>query len=639
MGGAGGITLASKISGSGPITYAGTGTLALTNANTYSGGTTINPGGTMLLTNSAAAAGTGAITDNGTLDVGIPGNNVMLANAISGPGIVNMMETAGNNLQLAGSMSGFTGTINCPASASTAKVQILTATVALTSAATINVAAGGTFYIAYSAVSIPCALNLGGLGNSEVYGALRIESNALVSGPVTLGGNTTIGNGAAAGNGGTISGAIGDGGHGYGITKTLTPGTLVLSGTNTFTGPTTINSNTLTIGGSGCLGVTATATNYANTVSNNGVFNYNSSAAQILSGVVSGTGALIQSGPGVLTLSGSNSYTGGTLITNGATLVLGGSGGLGVTGTATNYGGAITNDGTFNYASSAAQTLSGVVSGTGVLMQSGSGTLTLSGADTYTGGTVISNGSTLALGSGGSINTTPSISIAAGATLDVSAYASYSLLGGTTLSASGSGAGAGPTAATIKGAASGGATVTLVSPIVLTFTPQTFNGDATHPALYVSQISSGELNLSGNAITISNAAATALGAGTYSLIQVAAGGAINLGSPSVTVTGSGLAPGTTASLSVSGGSVNLIVVTTVVPVPAINSVTLSGASLIFSGANGPDSGNYYVLSSTNLALPLTNWTVIATNAFSPTGTFSVTNVVGASPTFFVIEVH
>ena len=214
--------------------------------------------------------------------MGIPGNNVMLANAISGPGIVNMMETAGNNLQLAGSMSGFTGTINCPASASTAKVQILTATVALTSAATINVAAGGTFYIAYSAVSIPCALNLGGLGNSEVYGALRIESNALVSGPVTLGGNTTIGNGAAAGNGGTISGAIGDGGHGYGITKTLTPGTLVLSGTNTFTGPTTINSNTLTIGGSGCLGVTATATNYANTVSNNGVFNYNSSAAQNL---------------------------------------------------------------------------------------------------------------------------------------------------------------------------------------------------------------------------------------------------------------------------------------------------------------------------------------------------------------------
>ena len=83
----------------------------------------------------------------------------------------------------------------------------------------------------------------------------------------------------------------------------------------------------------------------------------------------------------------------------------------------------------------------------------------------------------------------------------------------------------------IRGASSSGATVTLNGPLVLTLQPQSFNGDATHPALYISQISQGQLVLDGNAITVNNAGASPLGAGTYSLIHVASGGSFSAGAP------------------------------------------------------------------------------------------------------------
>ena len=633
VGGVGNITLVSVVGGSGAsLTYAGTGVLTLTNANTYGGGTTINPGSTVSLGGSAASAGTGAIADSGTLNVGILGNNVILANAISGTGVVNVVETSGNNLLLGGSMSGFTGTLNLPASpGGAAKAQILTPNVNISSAATINLAAGGTLYVANSGVVIPCPVNIYGLGNTEVYGALRIESNAVISGAVTLHGSTTMGNGHGGAVVGTISGPILETNGSFGIAITAEPGTIVLSGTNTFTGPTSISNTSggqLVIGGAGMLG----GGNYAGSITNNATLNYNSSAAQTLSGVMAGTGLLIQSGPGNLALSGTNSFIGGALITNGSALTISGSGSLGATGTSNSYPGNITNLGNFTYASSSAQTLSGIISGTGALTDSGTGPLTLSAPESYTGVTTVGPGATLALSSSGSINASPLLNLPAGGSFDVSAYGlSFILGGGTTLRAAGTGTSVGSTAATVKGGAS--ATVNIAS-LVLSFAPQTFSGDTTHPALYVSQ---GSLNLSGTGITVSNATATPLGAGTYSLVQVANNN-LSVASANVTVTGAGLAAGATASLAVSGGTLNLVVATTGTPAPDINSVAVSGSNLIFSGTNGQANASYVVLSSTNAALPLNQWTPIATNTFSGTGAFSVTNPIGAGKQFFDIEI-
>ena len=102
-----------------------------------------------------------------------------------------------------------------------------------------------------------------------------------------------------------------------GLTK-LGSGTLTLTGANTYAGGTTINAGQLTIG-------TASTVNGSGTISiaSSATFNYNSSAAQTLSGAISGGGALIIHGAGTLTLTGANTYTGVTTINAGKLVVNG----------------------------------------------------------------------------------------------------------------------------------------------------------------------------------------------------------------------------------------------------------------------------------------------------------------------------
>jgi hypothetical protein len=59
--------------------------------------------------------------------------------------------------------------------------------------------------------------------------------------------------------------------------------------------------------------------------------------------------------------------------------------------------------------------------------------------------------------------------------------------------------------------------------------------------------------------------------------------------------------------------------------PQFLAVQQLGAQLIFSGTNGPGGGQYRVLSSTNVQLPLASWTAKATNTFAGDGTFRFTN--------------
>ena len=192
-----------------------------------------------------------------------------------------------------------------------------------------------------------------------------------------------------------------------------------------------------------------------------------------------------------------------------------------------------------------------------LLHVAGPGTVLLSQSANYVGKWTLDAGTTQ-LGNAAGLGTGANLNIAAGATFDVSPLGAITYaLGTTAISASGTGTTVGTTAATIKADAAG--TVDLATgakAISLTFTPTVFSGDTTHPSAYVSQ---GTLSLGGNAFTVNNASGTALGVGTYRLIQQASGSVTDGGGYAVSVTGSGKVGGTVATIQVSGGNVNLVI--------------------------------------------------------------------------------
>jgi hypothetical protein len=79
------------------------------------------------------------------------------------------------------------------------------------------------------------------------------------------------------------------------------------------------------------------------------------------------------------------------------------------------------------------------------------------------------------------------------------------------------------------------------------------------------------------------------------------------------------------------------------PRPGIVQIALSGSNLTLSATNGLSTGVYYLLASTNLALPLNQWSSVATNALSANGdfTFTATNAVKsqAACQFYVLQLQ
>jgi len=103
-----------------------------------------------------------------------------------------------------------------------------------------------------------------------------------------------------------------------------------------------------------------------------------------------------------------------------------------------------------------------------------------------------------------------------------------------------------------------------------------------------------------------------------------------------------------STMSVNGGGVvwsnnladdgSIIVLSTVVPRPVIQSFSITGGKFVVNGTNGTDLGTCYLLSSTNLTTPLPLWTRVSTNAFDSNGNFRITNTISSTPqNFYMLE--
>ncbi len=326
---------------------------------------------------------------------------------------------------------------------------------------TVTIASGGQAMCA-SALTLANSFSIAGNGWVETtagqpIGALRLDSGAVVSGPVTMTANAALGSNVGTG---TVSGVISGP---FNLSK-RGPGRINLSGTNTYGGLTsvtngilaatkpaafpgfsTLHGNTVAsgttlaafVGGAGEFTSADVDTLRTNTDFNTGSFlgldpsnapggsfTYGSNITDA-SGVA-GTLGLNKLGSGVLVLSGTNTYTGTTLVSAGAlsiatTAALPGyatngsysvaNGATLAVGNAVSDGDVTTLLGTTNFVlgsslgfdtSAGDRTSTAILANTSLgalnLNKLGANSLTLTGANTYTGSTTVSAGTLVAAG-------------------------------------------------------------------------------------------------------------------------------------------------------------------------------------------------------------------------------------------------
>jgi autotransporter-associated beta strand protein len=499
------MTVANSISGTGSLTQAGTGTTTLTGDNTYTGGTTINAGalaigasnrlpdvgqvtinsgsvfdlgsfgdyvGSLTMNGNATVSGTSSLgqlilttglptnsavktlTANGAGNIvtagigissshgGVGGNSDLRFDVVGAPdnltlsGVINDKSSDGGGTATRGAISkaGQGTLLLLGTNTYTGRTSILEGTVVAANSRALG--AGGVFVDTMTTVSAGATLALQGNISMDEHmhifgsgvgglGAIRnlSGSNALTATGYALRSDVTLG--ADTGQL-TISGAIGQEGGAYGITKVGT-GTLLLSGVNTYSGGTRVNAGSLVIGSGGTLlniGTDLTANNGGTiTFARGDVLGLHTH--NITMPVVLNEGGLLQNSGAVFNTLGALNLNGGTLQANdvepgsGQSFAL--KGAVTVTGNATStiagngiaLGAAAVTGTTFNVGDGASETdllVTGVLrDGSGATFgptqvssftKTGAGVMVLTGTNTYTGTTTISAG-TLQVGNGG----------------------------------------------------------------------------------------------------------------------------------------------------------------------------------------------------------------------------------------------
>ncbi|MFD1490986.1 beta strand repeat-containing protein, partial [Ancylobacter vacuolatus] len=305
-------TIGSVLTGTHGLEKADYGTLVLTGANLYTGGTVISGGTLQIGDGGASGSILGDVTNNSVLAFN-RSDDVTMAGAISGSG---------------------------------ALVQAGEGTLYLTGA---NTSTGGTT-IASGTLRVDAASALGSGGLTvDTEGTLRASSSFTYGGAVVLGvpnplarpsstaGTIEVDSTQALTLSGVISGTAG-------LTKTG-DGLLILTGTNTYAGVTTISAGTLQIGNGGTTG------SIVGDVVNNAKLVFNRSDTYAFTGAITGNGAVTFTGGGTVLFSAP--YTGAVTVDDSTVRLAAGSSTAstftvnegGVLGGTASIGGLIVNDG------------------------------------------------------------------------------------------------------------------------------------------------------------------------------------------------------------------------------------------------------------------------------------------------------
>lgn len=316
-------TVSAVLNGAGTFTKSTAGTVILSGNSAITGAGSVAEGTLQIGAGAAAGSlGTGAvsISPGATLAFNRNDSGLTIANAISGSGALAFNGTnngdagagIGNGLSsyiLSGNNSGYSGAITVTNS----RISLDNANDVGT--APITTGTNGGIYI--TAGTFPNAFILAGNGWGEatgLLGALRLQGG-IVSGPITLAGNTRITSHSGAG---TISGPIGESGgprnleFGGSGTATNFNTVLTLSGASTYTGTTSIGTaggRTATVNLTGSLGNTAVTVNTGSTLTGNGSIggSLNFAGAATNLGVNLGL-------PGTLSVAGNTTFGGVTTV-------------------------------------------------------------------------------------------------------------------------------------------------------------------------------------------------------------------------------------------------------------------------------------------------------------------------------------
>lgn len=236
-------TFAGAISGTGSLEKTGTGTVTLSGANTYSGGTTITAGRLVGTTGSL----TGNIVNNATLEINQDADGTF-AGAISGTG--NLVKSGTGTVTLTGTLT-YTGTTTILGGHLIGNTAVIGGGVANDGVLEFEQTADGTYS---SSITGTGSLVKTGTGTLVLTGSNTYSGGTTISGGTLVGSTTSLSGDVAnqaslvfdQGSYGQFTGNI----IGTGTLTKSGAGNLVLTGTNTYVGDTTVDAGRLSVNGS-----------------------------------------------------------------------------------------------------------------------------------------------------------------------------------------------------------------------------------------------------------------------------------------------------------------------------------------------------------------------------------------------------